>query len=54
MKARTDCKFYNEHYKRCVGLKDLYCKTGSCSFFKPKDQNEDDQEDPERDEQWQE
>ena len=32
------CVMFDESKKKCTGLKELYCLSGSCSFFKTKEQ----------------
>lgn len=41
MKPRSNCFAYEvlaDGSKRCIALKDMYCKKKSCSFFKTKEQ----------------
>ena len=39
-----DCKMYNKTLRICNGLKELVCKKGECSFYKPKSENEEEEE----------
>ena len=38
--VKTDCFGYDKANKKCAALKELYCKTEKCNFFKTKEQFE--------------
>jgi len=38
--VKTDCFGYDKANKKCKALKELYCKTEKCNFFKTKEQFE--------------
>lgn len=45
MEIKTDCKYYRgpagkEVHARCIGLKKLYCKQETCTFYKQKKEGE--------------
>ena len=33
---KDDCLLYSQKFKKCIGLTELLCKKGKCSFYKPK------------------
>ena len=36
-----DCKFYEENFHRCMALTEMVCRKEECSFYKPREVNDD-------------